>query len=224
MNAQWEARFSEQLEELMKPSPEWVEWERKYDEKKAEEKLEQKRREEIAARLLQQRDDMPYTEALATELCERVRAGELMTTITSDPHMPTARNVARWLKQHSDFAALYNIALQDRLVIFEEDIVRIADEIPKEPQRATQSSIRERVQFVDPIMKARLQIESRIRWLKALKPQRWADQSTLNVKEADPFDVSHLSSEEIEARIASIEAKERIVADRPRLEKSDLFK
>jgi len=60
--------------------------------------------------------------------------------------------------------------------------------------------------------------------LKALKPQRWADQSTLNVKEADPFDVSHLSSEEIEARIASIEAKERIVADRPRLEKSDLFK
>jgi hypothetical protein len=224
MNAQWEARSPEQLEELMKPSPEWVEWERQYDEKKAQKKLEQKRKEEIAARFLQQRDAMPYTEALATELCERISSGELLTVICNEPHMPTARNVTRWLKSHNDFSALYNMALQDRLVIFEEQILQFADAIPKEPMRATASSNREKVQFVDPVQRAKLMIEIRLRHLKAGRPSKWGDQTTLMVKREDPFDCAALSSEEIERRIADIERKEAIVADRPRLEKADLFK
>ena len=180
---------------------------------------QQERLNEIAAH----KDAMPYSDGRATEICERISSGELLTVICNDPHMPTARNVTRWLKAHSDFAALYNMALQDRLTIFEEQVIQFADSIPKEPQRATPSSRTEKVQFVDPVQTAKLQIEVRMRHLKAGRPSKWGDQSTLMVKQEDPFDCAALSSEEIERRIADIERKEAIM--RPRaLAKADLFK
>ena len=191
--------------------------------KKAQEKLEQKRREEVAARLLQQRDAMPYSDKLAQEISERISSGELLTVICNDPHMPTARNATRWLKSHNDFAALYNMALQDRLTIFEEQIVQLSDDRSKDVQRATASSSREKVQFVDPVQRAKLQIEVRMRHLRAGRPQKWGDVSTLVTKSEDPFDCDNLSSEEIERRIAEIERKEAIVRGTRVPQVSDLF-
>jgi hypothetical protein len=172
---------------------------------------EQRQANERATQLQAAKDALPYSERIAEEICERVGSGELLTIICLDANMPTPRRVTRWLKDHSDFSALYNMALQDRLTIFEEDVVAIADSIPREPQRATASSTKEKIQFIDPIQKARLQIEVRVRWLKAGRPQRWGDVSTLVTKEADPYDVGSLSAEEIEAKIADIERKELIM-------------
>jgi hypothetical protein len=177
-----------------------------------EEQAEQGKLKEIA----QQKEQMSYSDAIATEICERVASGELLTVICNDPHMPTPRRVISMMKEHSDFGALYNLALLDRLMIFEEQVIQFADALPKEPLRATASSNREKIQFVDPVQKAKLQIEVRMRHLKAGKPQKWGDQSTLMVKQDDPYDCAALSSEEIEEKIAAIERKELIMRQGPR--------
>ena len=45
--------------------------------------------------------------------------------------------------------------------------------------------------------------------LKALRPQRWADVSTLITK-SDDFDTTSMSAEELERQIADIEHKSRV--------------
>jgi hypothetical protein len=172
---------------------------------------EQRQADERATQLQVAKDALPYSGQTAQEICEKIASGELLTVICLDANMPTPRRVTRWLKDHSDFAALYQCAINDRLSIFEEDLVALADSIPTEPLRATASSTKEKLQFVDPIQKAKLQIEVRMRWLKALRPQKWSEQSALIMKEADPYDVANLSADEIERRIAEIERKELIV-------------
>jgi hypothetical protein len=182
----------------------WVMAQRKRDEK-------ERQAEERAARIKAAKERVTYSDKLANEICERISSGELLTVICNDPHLPTARNAILWLKQHSDFNALYQLALMDRLSIFEDQNIEFADKLSEKPQRAIASSSKEKIQFRDPVQKAKLQIEVRMKHLRALRPQRWADTSTLNVKNDDAFDFSNLSSEEIERRIAEIENKERIV-------------
>ena len=65
--------------------------------------------------------------------------------------------------------------------------------------------------MADPEMvaRAKLRIDVRFRHLKAGKPAKWGDVSTLNVKSQDEFDTSSLSAEELEKQIADIEAKSR---------------
>jgi hypothetical protein len=44
-----------------------------------------------------------------------------------------------------------------------------------------------------------------------MRPARWGDVSTLVTKSGDSFDVSQLSDEELERRIAELEAKDAVV-------------
>jgi hypothetical protein len=46
--------------------------------------------------------------------------------------------------------------------------------------------------FVDPdvIARAKLRVDSRHKYLKAYKPERWGEQSTLNVKQDDSSDAT----------------------------------
>jgi hypothetical protein len=46
--------------------------------------------------------------------------------------------------------------------------------------------------------------------LKAGRPQKWGDSTTLNVKSDDPNDCSNLSDAELQRRLADIEAKNSV--------------
>lgn len=77
------------------------------------------------------RNAMPYTEPLAVEICERVSCGELVICICNDDHMPTVRRCKQWMNEHEDFAMLYKGSVgsvNDRLDIFEEQVIQIADD------------------------------------------------------------------------------------------------
>jgi hypothetical protein len=78
--------------------------------------------------LLVAKGTMAYTDAIAVELCERISAGELLIVICRDENMPTVRRVTQWIKENLDFAALYKDSVNDRLTIFEEEVVLIADD------------------------------------------------------------------------------------------------
>jgi hypothetical protein len=63
----------------------------------------------------------------------------------------------------------------------------------------------------EAIARAKLRVEVRFRHLKAGRPNKWGDSTTLNVKSEDRLDVANMSDEALEAKLADLEIKDRIV-------------
>jgi hypothetical protein len=157
------------------------------------------------------KDTFPYSDAHAQEICERIAVGELLITICEDEHLPNMRRTNHWLREHTEFAQLYHSAINDRLSVFEEQVIQIADDMRHDFKTVIKNGQQKRVPDPDMVARAKLRIEVRFRHLKAGRPQKWGDATTLTVKSADPFDTSNLSAEQLEAEIADIENKGRIV-------------
>ena len=73
---------------------------------------------------------LPFTEPLAIEICERVSSGELLINICADEHLPTVSRDTQWIKRPR-ISPLYRDSISDRLTIFEEEVIKIADDAPK---------------------------------------------------------------------------------------------
>jgi hypothetical protein len=67
-----------------------------------------------------------------------------------------------------------------------------------------------RVPDPEMVARAKPRIEVRFRHLKAGRPQKWGDSTTLITKNANEFDTSNMSAEELERQIADIELKSRV--------------
>jgi len=179
---------------------------RRLHEKELADKLRQQEYEEGQ----RQKAKVQYSEALVNEICERISAGELLIDICDDYHMPTVKTAYKWLKANSDFNALFNQAIQDRLMIFEEQVISIADDITRDFKEITIKNVKKRVVDPEVIARAKLRIEVRFRHLEAGKA-KWNKTSTLITKAEDADDPASMSNEELERRIADIERKERIL-------------
>jgi hypothetical protein len=192
--------IDEQWEKLTAPR-------REKERLEAEQKAaETQRRAEIAAR----KEVLPYSDHLAQEIAERISVGELLLNICAENHLPSSRQVNRWLREHAEFAQLYQSAINDRLSVFEEQVIQIADDMRHDFRTVVKNGQEKRVSDPDMVARAKLRIEVRFRHLKAGRPQKWGDATTVTVKNADPFDTSNLSAEQLEAEIADIENKSRI--------------
>jgi hypothetical protein len=99
------------------------------------------------------KNEMRYTDQLASEICERISSGELLTVICRDDHMPTMRRCQQWLKDHLKFQTLFNMSIQDRLFVFEEQVVEIADDMRHDFKTVVKNGKEKRV--ADPDMVAR---------------------------------------------------------------------
>jgi hypothetical protein len=164
--------------------------------------------QERAAIIQKQKDALQFSDALAQEICERISAGQLLTVMCeNEEHLPTVRRVKIWLKQHQDFKMLFDEAQQDRLFIFEEQLVQIADDVVRDFDIVTKGKETRRVLDPARITGAKLRVEVRRLHLKAGNPAKWGETSTLITKSADD-DFSNLSAEELERRIADIERKD----------------
>jgi hypothetical protein len=167
---------------------------------------ERERLKEVA----KQKEALAYSDALAQEVCERIAVGELLINVCLDEHLPTVRRCNQWLRDHTEFNLLYQSALTDRLNIFEEEVIQIADDMKRDFKLVIKNGREKRVADPDMVARARLRIEVRFKHLKAGKPQKWGDASVLTVKSQDEFDTSNLSADALEAEIASIEHKAHI--------------
>jgi hypothetical protein len=152
---------------------------------------------------------LSYSDGLAQEICERIAIGELLINICLDEHLPTMRNCNQWLRDNTDFKALYDSAVQDRLNVFEEEVLKIADDMRNDYKTVIKGGQEKRVPDQEQIARAKLRIDVRFKHLKALRPQRWGETSTLITKSGDDFDTASMSPEELEKQIADIERKSR---------------
>jgi terminase small subunit-like protein len=176
---------------------------KRIDDEKAQ--LEQERME----RIRQRKDSITYSDELAQEICERIAVGELLLNICDDEHLPTMRRTNQWMRDRPEFLQLYQSAINDRLSIFEEEVIKIADDMTHDFKTIIKNGREKRVPDPEMVARARLRIEVRFKHLKAGRPQKWGDVSTLNVKNQDEFDPASFSAEELEKQIADIENKSR---------------
>jgi hypothetical protein len=177
---------------------------------KAKEQERQRLEREQLERTRQKKDGLAYTDMLASEICERIASGELLTVICLDNHMPTVRRCNSWLHEHSEFKLLYEQSLQDRLSIFEEQIIQIPDEAARDFDVVKVKGTEKRVLDPARITSAKLRVEVRRLHLIAGRPNKWGSSTTLITKSEDGFDPANLSADELENQIAEFEKKSRI--------------
>jgi len=180
------------------------------EQRRVEEEQQQAERQEFLEHQAR-KDKIEYTEALAQEICERISSGELLIRICEEHHMPTLRRCNQWLKQNPDFKSLYQQSIQDRLTIFEEEVISIADDAANDFKEVTVKNQTKKVIDPDVIARAKLRIEVRFKHLRAGRPEKWGDTSTLITKSVDDDDPTSLSNDDLERKIAEIEAKEKIL-------------
>lgn len=96
--------------------------------------------------------------------------------------------------------------------IFEDEVVTIADDVKADFRVVVRNGKEKRVHDPEVIARAKLRIDARFKHLKAYRPQKWGEQSTLNVhNKDDSFDPASMTAEELEKTIADIEAKNKVV-------------
>ena len=127
-----------------------------------------------------------------------------------EEHLPTLRRCNQWLNENPEFKDLYQSAINDRLNVFEEEVIKIADDMRHDFRTVIKNGQEKRVPDPEMVARAKLRIDVRFRWLKAMRPACWADTSTLITKSADEFDPANMSAESLEAAIADIENRSRV--------------
>ncbi len=104
-----------------------------------------------------------------------------------------------------------DMSKNDRLNIFEEEVIEIADDMKSDFKIVIKNGKEKRVIDPEAIARAKLRVEVRFKHLKSGKPSKWGDVQTLITKSDDPIDVSNLSTDELEKKIAEFNVKNRIV-------------
>jgi hypothetical protein len=170
-------------------------------------KVEKERNEH--AELIKNRNELPYDELIAQEICERVSCGGLLLEICDDEHLPTVRRFYQWIRDNADINAFYKESVNDRLNIFEEQIIQIADDASRDFREVVRNGRTVRVLDGEAIARAKLRVEVRFRHLKAGRPQKWGDSTTIVTKSEDSLD--NLSTEELQRKLAEFGDKNRIL-------------
>jgi len=165
------------------------------------------------------KDEVEFSQDLADEICERVAGGELAINICKDPHMPRLKTLRAWLRNKNllDFQLQMKEAEQDRLAIFEEEIIAIADDgsndtYEKEGRNGTITVVDNEV-----ISRSKLRVEMRLKHLRAGHPQKWNDSSTQVVVNNGAVDSSKLSDGELNAEIEAIRKKKAMASGKSNL-------
>jgi terminase small subunit-like protein len=175
--------INQKLEERLKPQREEARL------KAEQEAVEEKRKLEIFVA----KGTLAYSERIAIEICERISSGELLINICADEHMPTVRRCNQWLNESLEFKGLYGASINDRLSIFEEEVIKIADDASRDFREVMKNGRALRVPDGEAIARAKLRVEVRFRHLKAGRPDKWGDSQTLITKSADGFDPASMT-------------------------------
>jgi hypothetical protein len=73
------------------------------------------------------------------------------------------RRVTQWLRESPEFAALYKDSINDRLTIFEEEVIKIADDASRDWREVMRNGRSTRVLDGDAIARAKLRVEVRFK-------------------------------------------------------------
>jgi hypothetical protein len=117
---------------------------------------------------------MPFDQALADEICERLVNGESLRKICLSDHMPAASTVCLWLTLNDQFAEQYARARDAQADTLADEILDIADDGSndwmgdKDEKDGTQYN-------GDAVQRSKLRVDAR-KWIAAkLKPKKYGE-------------------------------------------------
>jgi hypothetical protein len=128
------------------------------------------------------KETRPFSEPLAIEICERISSGALLIDICVDEKLPTVRRVTQWLRESPEFAALYKESINDRLTLFSEDVIRIADDSSRDFREVVRYG--RAVRVLDGEAIARAKLRQTVRKLPEFRV-KWCEERA--VREFGPF-------------------------------------
>jgi len=117
---------------------------------------------------------MSFSQAVADEICARMREGESLRTICRSPGMPAASTVCLWVEQWPDFAEQYARAREALIDVYAQEVIEIADESPamifKDVQGAEVISIDSAA-----VNHQRLRVDARKWYAGKVAPKKYGD-------------------------------------------------
>ena len=125
-----------------------------------------------------------YTDETAEIICRRLAEGESLKHICDDEEMPSRPTVYKWLNDRPEFLNNYTRAREEQADYYFEQVLEIADNEDLKPDDK------------------RVRVDAR-KWVTGkLRPKKYGDRSTVDMN----MNYNELSTEELEARLAKLEA------------------
>jgi hypothetical protein len=145
-----------------------------------------------------------YTEALITEICERLSKGEPMAAICRDEGMPAARTVRDWIEARPDVSASIARAREEGFDAIAADALSIADDgrrdyVPDDEGRAVVDH--------DHIQRSKLRVDTRLKLLAKWDPKRYGERIQQDTTMHITKSASDMTDDELAAIAASTARK-----------------
>lgn len=142
-----------------------------------------------------------YNEDIADVICQLVASGQSVLSISKLDNMPSDVTIYAWLNRHQEFLRKYELAIEQRGLVYGEQIVEIADNIPTEIyfrddagnvytiEQVAELTKQERQDLgllpfgmtSERLTREKLRIDAR-KWVAArLTPRKYGDRSKLDV-------------------------------------------
>jgi hypothetical protein len=130
-----------------------------------------------------------YKPKLAARFCAALADGKSIRSACKIEGMPSKATVFRWLREHPEFLAMYEIATDERADTLIDEIVDIADSCRVD---------------ADSIRKAKLRIHARVEQAQRMKPRKYGNKMQLTGDGGGPVQhqVGKLTDDELDAAIA----------------------
>lgn len=143
-----------------------------------------------------------YTPELAAEIVRRLYAGETLTAICLDEHMPTRQTVNNWRKANEAFGLECDDAILNGCHALLDETIAIADD--REGDYRSDKDGNE-VFDSEHVQRSKLRIWARHELIKRKRPDVFSDK--VQLEHAGRLQVDQVSDEALDARIAELMAK-----------------
>lgn len=123
------------------------------------------------------KESVKYDDAIVEKICSRIEDGEMLAEVCRDASMPNRTTVLNWMKDHPEFQKKYDNACASRCDLFEDQLITIADDSRNDYIDKLNAKTGETFRQLDAeaINRAKIRLEMRLRYLKAFRRGRWAD-------------------------------------------------
>ena len=106
-----------------------------------------------------------YTEKLAEQICDYIKEGKTLRTISEIDGMPNKSTILKWRNNNNEFKDQYTRAKEEQSEAFNEELIEIADDLTVEPDRA------------------KLRIETRKWVMGKMKPKKYKENTSAGISE-----------------------------------------
>lgn len=119
-----------------------------------------------------------FSEAIASEICDRLSKGEPLASICRDEHMPAVRTVGDWRETRPEFSASIARAREEGFDAIAADCLDIADDKSGDVRLVGDGDTE--VCNTEFVQRAKLRIETRLKLLAKWDPKRYGERVALD--------------------------------------------